>query len=322
RSAAGGGEGGSIGAAEPIPATEKTIAALKAEFAATANKTGRNVQVAKAMVDKTAGLPGYAEPGQILALTDYQAREVGYADMVAPDIESVLAYYDLSGAAVEEYQAGWEDKAAGWLANDTIKSILLAIVFLAIFTEVKTAGLGIGGLFGGLAAMLFFVGQYLSGMAGWLEIMLFLAGILLLIMELFIPGFGLWGISGMGCIIGSFFLALGGNTAALSSMAVSLIMAIMVFLVILKYLPTSRLWHKLILKDQQTAQAGFTSSHNYESYLGKSGVALTLLRPSGLAEFDGQQLDVVSEGKYLEAGTKIKVVKVAGSRIIVKAVKE
>jgi membrane-bound serine protease (ClpP class) len=314
--------GGSIGAAEPIPATEKTIAALKAEFAATANKTGRNARVAQAMVDKTSGLPGYAEPGQILALTDYQAKDLGYADIVAPDMESVLAHYGLSGTKIEDYQANFADKAAGWLSSDAVKSILLTIIFLAIFTEVKTAGLGIAGLFGVMAAILFFTGQYLNGMAGWLEIMLFLAGIMLLIMELFIPGFGLWGISGMGCILGSFFLALGSNQAALNSMAVSLIIAILLFLVILRRLPTSRLWNKLILKETETTEAGFTSGHNYEKYLGKSGVAITLLRPAGIAEFDGEQLDVVSEGQYIEAGTKVKVVKAEGSRIIVKAVKE
>jgi membrane-bound serine protease (ClpP class) len=208
------------------------------------------------------------------------------------------------------------------MASDVIKAILLAIVFLAIFTEVKTAGMGIVGLFGVMAASLFFLGQYLIGRAGWLEVMLFLAGIMLFIMELFIPGFGLWGLSGMACIIGSFFLALGGNAAALNSLAISLILAIMVFLVILKRLPASRLWNKLILKDAETNEAGFTSGHNYEKYLGKSGVATTLLRPAGLAEIDGEQLNVVSEGQYIEAGSKVKVVKVEGVRIIVKTVKE
>ncbi|HAK74676.1 MAG TPA: hypothetical protein DCP36_16020, partial [Sporomusaceae bacterium] len=104
--------GGSIGAAEPIPTTEKTVAALKAEFAATANKTGRNPRVAEAMVDKSLGLPGYAEPGQILALTDYQAKEVGFADFVAVDRAAVLTQYGFAGATVIEYQPQWTDRLA------------------------------------------------------------------------------------------------------------------------------------------------------------------------------------------------------------------
>ena len=77
---------------------KKTVAALKAEFAATANKTGRNPKIAEAMVDKSLGYPGYAEPGQILALTDYQALQVGYADLVAVDRSTVLAHYGLTEA--------------------------------------------------------------------------------------------------------------------------------------------------------------------------------------------------------------------------------
>lgn len=314
--------GGSIGAAEPIPATEKTIAALKAEFAATANKTGRNADIAKAMVDKSLGVPGYAEPGQILALADYQAVKLGYAEIVAPDMAAVLDQYGLTGADIEDFQVDWEDKAAGWLANDAIKAILLAVIFLAFFTEVKTAGLGIAGLFGVMAAILFFAGQYLNGTAGWLEIIFFLAGIMLLVMEILIPGFGVWGIAGIGCIITSFFLALGGNSAALGIMAAGLLLAVLVFSVILKRLPANRLWNKLILKDEETSAAGFTSTQNYEKYVGMSGVTITLLRPAGLAQIGGEQLDVVSEGKYIKAGTKVKVVKVTGSRIVVKTVIE
>jgi membrane-bound serine protease (ClpP class) len=312
--------GGSIGAAEPIPTTEKTVAALKAEFAATANKSGRNVKIAEAMVDKTVGFPGYAEPGQILALTDYQAKEVGYADVLAADKKDILAYYGLADHEITEYQLGWPEKMAGWFSDPAVKSFLVSIIFLAVFTEIKTAGMGVAAFIGLLAAMLFFGSQWLTGLAGWFELILFVSGVLLILIELFVPGFGFWGISGVSCILVSLFFTLGGNVTALSLLSISLLMAIAVFLVILKYLPSSKLWAKLILKDSETKEAGFSSSHDYASYVGKEGIVLTLLRPSGLADFDGTQLDVISEGQYIEPGVRVKVVSSSGSRIVVKRV--
>lgn len=310
--------GGSIGAAEPIPATEKTIAALKAEFAATANKSGRDPRVAEAMVDKTLGLPGYAQPGQILALTDYQAVKVGYADLVAAERSEVLAKFGLEGAPVIEYHQGWAEKVAGWLSNPYVKSALLTLIFLAIMTEIKTAGLGVAALVGLGAVLLFFASQWLTGLAGWMEIALFVAGAVLIVMEIHTPGMGFFGLGGILCILASFFLSLGGDLAAMNMMAVSLVIAVAIFLLILKKLPSSRLWARLVLHDSETTNAGFVSSDDYQRYLGRTGVVLKILRPAGVIEIDGDHLDVVSEGQYIVAGSKVKVVSVSGNRIVVR----
>ena len=314
--------GGSIGAAEPIPATEKTIAALKAEFAATANKTGRNPRVAEAMVDKTLGLPGYAEPGQILALTDYQAVKVGYADLVTAERAEVLAHFGLADAPIIEYHQGWAEKMAGWLSNPAVKSALLTLIFLAIMTEIKTAGLGIAALVGLGAVLLFFASQWLSGLAGWVEIVLFVAGAVLIVVEIWTPGMGIFGLGGIICILASFFLTLGGDLTALNLMAVSLVMAVVIFLIIVKRLPSSRLWARLVLQDAETTTAGYVSSETYDAYLGRTGVALTLLRPAGVIDIDGTHLDVVSEAQYVPAGTKVKVVSVSGNRVVVRPVQD
>lgn len=310
--------GGSIGAAEPIPTTEKTIAALKAEFAATANQKGRNVKAAEAMVDKTLGFPGYAQPGQILALTDYQAVQVGFADIAADDRNAVLSYYGLSESEILEYNLSTQEKVAGWLSDPTVKSLLLSIIFLAVFTEIKTAGMGIAATIGLFAALLFFGSQWLTGVAGLLELLLFISGILLIVIELYVPGFGFWGISGAGCILASFFLTLGGNMLAVNLLSVSLVAAILIFLVMLRFLPSSKLWSDLMLKESETLQAGFSSSHDYSHYIGREGIVISFLRPSGMIDIDGTHLNVVSEGQYIEPGTTVKVVSVEGSRIVVR----
>lgn len=313
--------GGSIGAAEPIPTTEKTVAALKAEFAATANQTGRNPQVAQAMVDKSLGFPGYAEPGQILALTDYQASKVGYADIVASDRETVLAHFGLTESTVIEYTQGWQEKLAGWLSDPTVKSFLMSVIFLAVLTEIKTAGLGVAALIGIVAALLFFGSQWITGIAGWLEIILFFGGLILILFELYTPGVGIFGISGIIAIFASLFLTLGANAAAINMLAISLLFAIIVFLLLLKHLPSSKLWSWLILKDAETKSAGFSSSQDYTVFLGKTGITPTGLRPAGTMIIDGVQLDVVSEGQFVEPNTVVKVVNITGNRIVVRPVK-
>lgn len=314
--------GGSIGAAEPIPTTEKTVAALKAEFAATANKTGRNPRVAEAMVDKSLGLPGYAEPGQILALTDYQAREVGFADLVATDRAVVLSHYGLTGATVIEYQPQWMDRMAGWLSNPAIKSGLLSLIFLAVLAEIKTAGMGVGALIAIVAAMLFFGSQWLTGVAGLLEVLLFIGGCVLVVIELYVPGMGLFGIAGLASILASFFLSLGANLSALTTMAISLLIAVIVFLLLARYLPSSKLWARLVLKDSETTQAGYTSAEDYNCYIGCEGTTITQLRPAGTIEVNGVQLDVVSEGRFLPRGIQVRVVSVKGNRIVVHPIGE
>lgn len=314
--------GGSIGAAEPIPTTEKTVAALKAEFAATANKTGRNPKVAEAMVDKSLGFPGFAEPGKILALTENQAVEVGYADVVAANREAVLSYYGLSDAEIIEYDRGLTEKITGWLSDPAIKSILLTIVFLAVLTEIKTAGIGAAATIGLISAALFFGSQWLAGMAGWLELLLFFGGILLIIFELHVPGVGLFGLAGVVSILASIFLTLGGDLPALNILAGSLVLAVLLFLLILKYLPSSGLWHKLILKDAENTKDGFVSGQDYNRYLGQKGVVISILRPAGTIEIEEVHLDVISEGQYVEAGRWVKVVNINGTRIVVQPVKE
>ena len=312
--------GGSIGAAEPIPTTEKTVAALKAEFAATANKTGRNPAVAEAMVDKSQGFPGYAEPGKILALTDYQAVKVGYADAVLLEREQVLAQYGLDGSQTVEYTQGWAERFAGLLSDPTVKSLLLSIVFLAIMTEIKTAGVGVAAMVGLAAAALFFGSQWLTGVAGLLEILLFIGGLALIALEFYTPGMTIFGLTGIGCILASIYLTLGADLTAINVLAGSLVIAIVVFLLILKRLPSSRLWDRLVLKDAEKTEAGYISTSDYTHLIGRQGAVISDLRPAGTVDIDGQLLDVVSEGQYIEAGTAIIVAIVSGGRIVVRPV--
>ena len=314
--------GGTIGAAEPIPTTEKTVAAVRAEFAATATKMGRNPKVAEAMVDKSLGFEKYAAPGKILSLTDTQAIEVGYADFVAPDRSALLNHYGLKDAPIIEVQSGWAEKIAGWLSDPLVKSALVGIIFLAVMTEVKTAGTGVAALFGIVATALFFGAQWMTGVATWMEVLLFLVGLVLLVVEFIVPGFGVFGIVGIACVLFSLFMTLGGGIGALNIMAGGTIAATIAFLILLRYLPSSKLWNRLVLKDALKTDIGYTSSDDQSQLVGREGVVLTLLRPAGTVEIAGQVYDVVSEGRFIEPETTIRVLHVNGNRIVVRAIEE
>ncbi|MBU2701498.1 membrane-bound serine protease (ClpP class) [Sporomusaceae bacterium BoRhaA] len=312
--------GSSIGAAEPIPTTEKTVAALKAEFSATADRNGRDANAAAAMVDKSLGYGIYARPGEILAFTDKQAVEAGFAEAVLPDRATVLNQYGLGQRQVDVAEMNTTEKAVGYLSDPLVKGFLVTLIFLAILTEIKTAGVGIAALMGLIAAAVLMGSQLLVGATGWMPALLFFGGAALIVLELFIPGSAIFGISGMLMMFGGLFLVLGGDGFAVEYLASSLILALVIFAFIVKKLPTSKLWSRFVLKNQAKTADGYTSSLDYSALVGKEGIAVTPLRPAGTVMIEGKQVDVVSEGQYIAVHEPIVVVSVSGRRIVVEIV--
>ena len=152
----------------------------------------------------------------------------------------------------------------------------------------------------------------------------FLVGIGLLVLEAFMPGFGLPGISGIVMEIVAIALtwvnhgpvaALGLTIIVLSLIAIAISMS-------LRSATTGRLSRsKIILKERESNEAGYRSAEDMQVFLGKEGETTTVCRPTGMAEFDGVKLNVVSEGEFLPAGTRIRIVQVEGSRIVVRVIK-
>ena len=151
-----------------------------------------------------------------------------------------------------------------------------------------------------------------------IAIVLFIAGILLLGVEMFSPGFGFAGGSGLVCIfIAILFTA--QNLVEGLILSLILIAAAGILLSIVLYSAShGRLSRKLILREKTDRAAGFSGTPSYAAFLGMSGIALTALRPSGAAEIDHHRLDVVTEGEFLPAGTIVEVLRVEGNRIVVR----
>lgn len=201
-----------------------------------------------------------------------------------------------------------------------LQLILLAIIFLSIMIEIKTGGLGIGALLGLVAAAVFWGSSYVNGLVSIYQIALFLGGILLIVIELITPATGILAAIGIFLMLYSIILALGGNISAIYMLLGAFIIAVIIFIIILKHLPSSRLWKKVVLQNSSTSEQGYISSTNQSSLLQREGIVLTELHPAGTILVDGQPIDVVSEGVYINKGASVRIIKIDGSRIIVRKI--
>ena len=199
-----------------------------------------------------------------------------------------------------------------------LQTLLLAIMFLAVFVEIKTGGMGAGILLGLVAAGVFWGSQYVKGLVDLYQIAIFLAGILCIIVEMLLPTVGLLAGVGVAAMLYSVVLGLGGDINALYAMLIAFTAAIVLFALIVKRLPSSRLWSHVVLKDQSRTNRGYVSSTPKDNLLGKTGEVLSELRPAGSALIDGVPVDVVSEGVFVAKGTAVRVVAVEGSRVVVR----
>lgn len=313
--------GGSMGAAEPIPATEKTISALKGEFESTCEANGREPLIGAAMVDKEIEIEGVVKKGEILTLSKDLAKKVGFSDFEANSIEEILKEFNLSNLEVLDVQYSLAEKIARFLTQSTIREILLIIGFLGLIIEATTPGFGVPGTMGLISLALFFGGHMIAGIGNWFYVGLFILGVVLLLIEIFlIPGFGLTGISGIILIFVSIFFTLGGGEKALYSIGVVAAILLVLFVILLILFPRLPIWKKLGLKERLETEKGYTSYTKIDELVGKEGIVLTTLRPAGTIEIDGKRYDALSLGEFIEKGTKIKVIKVEGGKIIVEKI--
>ena len=201
-----------------------------------------------------------------------------------------------------------------------LQMLLLAIMFLAVFVEIKTGGMGAGIMLGIVAAGVFWGSQYVKGLVDLSQIAVFLAGILCIIIEMLMPTVGLLAGAGVAAMLYSVVMTLGGDINSVYAMLVSFAMAVFIFALIVKKLPSSKLWNRLTLKDKSNTANGYVSAEPREELLGKRGIVVTELRPSGSALIADKLVDVISEGAFLTKGEKIIVVAVNGNRVLVRKV--
>ena len=249
-------DGATIGAAAPIqagpggtqPASEKTVSYLRKEFRATAEARKRPPLLAEAMVDTDVDIPGFKPKGKLLTLTTAEALQHGVADFQDADLGALLARLDLANAEVRRPLITWAEDLVRFLTHPVVASLLLTIGVVGVLTEVQAPGLGVPGLVGLASLALFFWGHWLTRLAGWEEILLIVGGLVLLGIEVFLlPGFGVAGTLGFVAVLLGLGLSLVGPGAtwtgvlwAVGRVVLSLVLALVAGLVLLKVLPARR----------------------------------------------------------------------------------
>jgi len=314
--------GASMGAAEPIPTTEKTVSAVRGEFESTCEANGRDPKIGASMVDKEIEIEGVVKKGELLTLSSENAKKLGFSDYESNSLDDILSHFNLNEFEISDLSPLPSEKLAGFLTSSIVREILLIIGFLGLLIEATTPGFGIPGTMGLIALSLFFGGHMIAGIGNWLYTVMFVAGIVLLLIEIFvIPGFGIAGISGIALIFISIFLTLGGGVSAIYAMGVVALVLLVSFLVLLFFFPKLPIWKKLGLARREMKKEGYVAVTEKKHLEGKEGKAITMLRPSGVVEIDGKRYDALTEGEFIERGQKIVVTRVEGGKIFVKKLK-
>ncbi len=312
--------GSTIGSAETIPNTEKVLSTWVGILRSVAQERGRDEQMVVAMADKSVAIPGIIEAGKLLNLTTSDAQKLKFTDIVSKNYDQILDSLNISYSNIVMAETTNGIRLAQFVTNPYIAPILLTIGFAGFLAEIFISGFGIAGTISLISFALYFSGNVLAGNTGWATAVIFLAGIVLLVTEAFIPGFGIVGTGGILCIIISIFLASSSVTTALVSLLISFTLTIVILIIILKYAPRNKHFNRIILNTKLDKDKGFTSFNNYDKYMGKTGTVITPLRPSGTISIDGQLLDVVSEGQFIEKEELVKISRIEGIRIVVRKI--
>ena len=331
--------GSSIGAASVVDQTgqilpDKYQSYMRSLMRSTAEMNGRDPDIAQAMVDPDVYIPGVSDSGKVLTFTTSEAIENGFCNAEAKDMDEVLKKADIQSYNIEYQEDTWIDKIISFLINPIVSGILIMFIIGGIYFEMQAPGIGFALLVSVVAALLYFAPHYLEGLAAHWEILLFIIGLGLLLLEIFVvPGFGVTGISGIILMAASLILTMIFNIGFDFSFSAPELFIKYMFLVIAacfagfllslwlgkKLIDADTRYGSLALKTKMDTDKGFVAQDMHlTQYVGKQGIASTLLRPVGKIEIDGEYLDATSEVGFIDKGEPIEVTRFENAQLFVK----
>lgn len=335
------------GGVEKMPESyeSKMTSAIRALVRTSAEKNGHNVDVVEAMIDRSKALTMDGEvlneKGEILTLTNLEAEKT-YGNPPKPllslgtmeSVEALIGELGHAGSKVVHVTPTGAEQVAFFL--NMISPLLLLVGFLGIYIEFKTPGFGVPGIVGLAAFGLYFLGGYVAGLAGMEWVALFVLGLGLVVLELFVlPGTMLLGIGGVFLVLASLVMAaidwypgtpkmpnFSQVQAPLADIFIALgLLAVIIALFGKKFLQTSfarRLTSSAPSGDLAVAEL----EASLQTRLGLVGVAVSRLRPGGKARFGEELLDVVSIAGMVESGARVRIVSHSGADPVVEPVAE
>lgn len=299
-------------------------------------KWKRNPLIAEAMVDERTVVPNVADSGKILTFTTQEALKYGYCDGTAENIREIIKKesgnqpYEL----VKFKPTAW-DNIKGFLMSPFFQGILIMLIIGGIYFELQSPGIGFALGVAITAAVLYFAPLYIDGLAANWEIILFVVGLILIGLEIFVvPGFGITGISGIFLVVSGLILSLLNNVnfdfkpihPADSSKAIltvigGLTLGFGLIIYLSNKIGSKGLFKKLALETTLENKEGYIGVPTEGvNIVGKKGIAYTVLRPSGKVKVDEKVYDAVSvNGVFIEKGTQIIVVRYETGQVYVES---
>ncbi len=308
--------------------SEKYQSYMRSEMRSTAEKNNRRTDIAQGMVDETIVVSDLGDDStKLITLTADEAVKYKMADTILTSINSVPSAFGLGDAQLISLRSNWAEDFVRFLNNPIVSSLLIIIGLVGIFAEIKMGVWGLPGTIAVIALALFFGSGYILDLASALDIVMFVVGVILLLVEIFvIPGFGIVGILGIILMVAGLFLSLLSDfeltdfsfisNAIIQLAAVFVGTGVFVF-ILSKYLPKSSVFNRLILHENISSTSGYASKPSLEHLVGTSGTSLTDLRPAGAAIINGERIDVVTEGEYINHDSEVTVKSVVGSKVVV-----
>ncbi len=333
--------GASIGAATVVTmdgaaAPDKYQSYFRSTMRSTAEAKGRDPRIAEAMVDESIEIEGITAEGEVITFSTSEAIANNYCEGEVSGIAEIIKISGITDYQIFEYEKSFVESIISLFLNPFVSGILILVILGGLYFELQTPGVGFPLLAAALALILYFIPLYLNGLAQYWEIVVFVIGVVLLLLEIFVfPGFGIAGISGGILIVGSLTLMMIGNDnldftfvpaekiirAAIITLSAFLSAILLLFVGGVR-LTNSQVFKRVALVSTQRHEEGYSSKFVEEVLIDKIGVAQTILRPSGRVEIDGNLYDAATRGEYIVAGTKIIVVDDSGNYLKVKEYKE
>jgi membrane-bound serine protease (ClpP class) len=346
--------GGSIGAATVVNQSgqsmpDKYQSYMRSTMRATAEAKGkklvvqgndsiyewrRDPTIAEAMVDPSVFIEGIIDTGKVLTFTSQEAYTYGFCDGLADNVPHVLEQAGISEYELVVYEPGWIERIIGFLVHPVVSGLLIMGIVGGIYFEMQTPGIGFPLGAAILAAVMYFAPLYLEGLAANWEILLFIAGVVLIAVEIFvIPGFGVAGISGILIVFISLIFSLLNNVdfdfgfvdmrkigTALMTVTFGLFGGLLISLYIGKKIFSARSgpFKDFALNTVQNISEGYLNvDASFLALKGKTGKSQTVLRPGGKVIIDGEIYDAMSQSGFIDRGEEIIVVKVGTAQLYV-----
>jgi membrane-bound serine protease (ClpP class) len=335
---------GGVGTATLPDTTEaKMTSAIRALVRVQAEKNGHNAEVIEAMIDKTMELKMDGEllnkAGNILTLTDRQAAKA-YGNPPKPllssgtveSMDTLLARLGYAGAQRVAIKPTGAERIGTWI--NAIGPFLLIIGMVGLYIEFKTPGFGLPGIAGIAAFALYFFGGYVAGLSGAGWGVVFILGLSLVGLELFVfPGTFIAGVSGAVLMLAAMVMAMVDKypgapslptvaqlSLPLRDISLAIVVSLVLALLLARFFPRTSLFRRLVSQSASGVSSTAAQEAQQEARIGQLGVAISQLYPGGKARFGDQTLDVLTQGELVDKGRPVEIIGHTGPDAVVRAI--